>query len=212
MSEEFQKTIFDAFTREESTTISGIQGTGLGMAITKSIVDLMGGSITLSSEEGKGSEFVVELPFRICETATRRVETPARTARDFSGKHLLLAEDNEMNQMIAVAILEEVGFAVDIAVDGAEAVEKMRIAPAGTYDAILMDVQMPRMDGYEATRQIRALEDPRKAHVPIIAVTANAFEEDQKIAFEAGMDGHLAKPYDVPKMMETLDKLLPQGT
>ena len=117
-----------------------------------------------------------------------------------------------MNQMIAVAILEEVGFAVDIAVDGAEAVEKMRIAPAGTYDAILMDVQMPRMDGYEATRQIRALEDPRKAHVPIIAVTANAFEEDQKIAFEAGMDGHLAKPYDVPKMMETLDKLLPQGT
>ena len=215
MSREFQKTIFDAFTREKTSTVSGIQGTGLGMAISKNIVDMMGGTIAVQSEEGKGSEFIVNLPCRL-NSGTVKAE-PAQAAeqekkpaekKDFTGKRVLLAEDNEMNQMIAEAILTEVGLTVDIAADGEIAVEKMQANPAGTYDIVLMDIQMPKMDGYEAARQIRNLKDLEKAGVPIVAVTANAFEEDRKIALEAGMNGHLAKPYDIPKMMETLEKLL----
>ena len=343
MSEEFQKTIFEAFTRERTSTVSGTQGTGLGMAITKNIVDMMGGTISVWSEEGKGTEFIVRIPCRIGERndtsekipelqglralvadddtnsclsvsamlrdigmrpdwtnygkeavirakeakdqadefkvyiidwmmpdlngieTVRRirkivgddapiiiltaydwtdieeeakdagvtafcskpifmselrnvlakpflVEKPAvdeePAAIDFTGKRILLAEDNEMNQLIAVAILEQVGFTIDIASNGAEAVEKMEQAPAGFYDVILMDIQMPRMDGYEAARRIRAMADSAKASIPIIAVTANAFEEDRKIAIEAGMNGHLAKPYDINAIMQTLSALL----
>lgn len=341
MTEEFRKTIFEEFTREKTSTVSGIQGTGLGMAITKNIVDMMGGTITVKSEVGKGSEFTVELTCRVSsqtikqepipelkglralvaddDTDTclsvssmlreigmrpdwtnygkeavirakdamdnadefkayiidlqmpdlngietvRRIRkfisddtpifiltaydwtdvedeakeagvtafcskplfmselrnlmaTPFRkeegsdktAAPDFTGKRVLLAEDNEMNQIIAEAILSEVGLEVDIANDGEIAVEKMKDAPAGYYDIILMDIQMPKMDGYTAARHIRALDEPEKAGIPIVAVTANAFEEDRKIAMEAGMDGHLAKPYDIPKMMETIKKLL----
>ena len=343
MSEEFQKTIFEAFTRERTSTVSGTQGTGLGMAITKNIVDMMGGTISVQSEEGKGSEFVVRIPCRIGEgrdisekipelqglralvadddtnsclsvsamlrdigmrpdwtnygkeavirakeardqadefkvyiidwmmpdlngiETVRRIreivgddapiiiltaydwsdiedeareagvtafcskplfmselrsvlakpflgEKPAveeaTAAVDFTGKQILLAEDNELNQMIAVAILENAGFTIDIASNGEEAVKKMKQAPAGTYDVILMDIQMPIMDGYEAARQIRAMEDRKKAEIPIVAVTANAFEEDRKIAIEAGMNGHLAKPYDVAAIMQTLAELL----
>ena len=342
MSEEFQKTIFEAFTREKTSTVSGIQGTGLGMAITKSIVDMMGGSIYVNSKVGKGTEFVVDIPCKLSSSPTRLEQVPelnglralvadddtntclsvcamlrdigmrpdwtnygkeavirAKEALDqrdefrtyivdwmmpdmngietvrrirkvigdsapiiiltaydwadveeeareagvtafcskplfmselrkvlaepfrivqptapaaektsFSGRRILLAEDNEMNQMIAQAILTESGFALDIASDGAIAVEMMRDAPAGTYDVILMDIQMPTMDGYEAAKRIRQLDDPAKARIPIIAVTANAFEEDRKLALEAGMNGHLAKPYDIPKMLETLAKLL----
>ena len=127
---------------------------------------------------------------------------------DFSGKRVLLAEDNELNQMLAENLLTNVGLAVETANDGTEAVEKMKSAAAGHYDIILMDVQMPKMDGYEATRQIRALEDKEKADIPIVAVTANAFEEDRQIAMETGMNGHLAKPYDVPEIMKTLKELL----
>ena len=223
MSGEFQKTIFEAFTRERTSTVSGIQGTGLGMAITKNIVDMMGGTISVQSEEGKGSEFVVRIPFRIGETRAVAEKAPepqglrapaadvtgeAPAAADFTGKRILLAEDNEMNQMIAVAILENVGFTIDIAPNGAEAVDKIKLAPAGTYDVILMDIQMPVMDGYEAAKRIRAMEDQKKAGIPIIAVTANAFEEDRKIALAAGMNGHLAKPYDVNAIMQTLSELL----
>ena len=343
MSEEFQKTIFEAFTREKTSTVSGIQGTGLGMAITKNIVDMMGGTIRVTSAEGQGSEFIVSIPCKIGETPTRFEELPelnglralvadddtdtclsvcsmlreigmrpdwtisgkeavvrakealehadefrayiidwmmpdqngietvrrirkiigesvpiiiltaydwadiekeAREAgvtafcskpifmselrnvlgqpfrvsrqapaqeekpADFSGRRILLAEDNEMNQMIAVAILEQVGFAVDIAKDGTEAVERMSSAPAGFYDIILMDIQMPHMDGYEAAKRIRGMEDPAKASIPIVAVTANAFEEDRKTALESGMNGHLAKPYDISAIMETLNRLL----
>ena len=342
MSEEFQKTIFEAFTREKTSTVSGIQGTGLGMAITKSIVDMMGGTIYVSSTVGKGTEFVVDIPCKVsgktaryehipeldgirvlvvdddtntCLSvskmlrdigmrpdwtnygkeavvrtkeaadhadgfgvfivdwmlpdlngieAVRRIrkvigdnapiivltaydwadiEEEAREAgvtafcskpifmselrnvlakpflhtdektdeprkANFSGKRILLAEDNEMNQMIAEAILTESGFSLDIADDGEQAVDMMKNSPAGTYDVILMDIQMPKMDGYEAAKQIRLLEDREKASVPIIAVTANAFEEDRKLALEAGMNGHLAKPYDIPKMLETLGELL----
>jgi len=193
------------------------------MAITKNIVDMMGGTITVYSEEGKGSEFVVDLPFRfierndgaqpVPESAAGRPETEGLQAEpascpDFAGKHILLAEDNQMNQMIAVAILEEAGFTIDIAADGEEAVEKITSSPAGTYDIILMDIQMPKMDGYEAAKRIRELPDPGKSGIPIVAVTANAFEEDKKVALAAGMNGHLAKPYDVPVIMETLKKLL----
>ena len=343
MSMEFQKMIFDAFTREKTSTVSGIQGTGLGMAITKSIVDMMGGTISVNSEEGKGTEFIVTIPCRLngnpfrnevvpelqglralvvddntdtclsvcsmlralgmkpdwacsgkeavvrAKEAMRQtdafhvyivdwqipdvngvevvrqirsfagshapiiiltaydwgeIEEEAKKAGvtsfcskpiflsdlrsllavsfgteneekvqeekpvDFTGKKILLAEDNEMNQLIAQAILQEAGLAVEIAGTGAEAVQKMKESPAGTFDVILMDIQMPVMDGYEAARLIRGLEDKEKAEIPIIAVTANAFEEDRKLALEAGMNGHLAKPYDIPKMMETLKQLL----
>ena len=343
MSKEFQKTIFEAFTREKTSTVSGTQGTGLGMAISKNIVDMMGGTISVQSEEGKGSEFVVRIPCKLgkskdisekipelqglralvadddtnsclsvsamlrdigmrpdwtnygkeavirakeakdqadefkvyiidwmmpdlngIETVRRirtivgddapiiiltaydwsDIEDEAREAgvttfcskpifmselrsilakpfhiersdadevpakADFTGKRILLAEDNEMNQMIAVAILENAGFEIDIAANGAIAVEKMDSAPAGTYDVILMDIQMPVMDGYEAARQIRAMEDQDKASIPIVAVTANAFEEDRTIALETGMNGHLAKPYDIDAIMQTLTELL----
>ncbi len=342
MSEEFQKTIFDAFTREQSSTVSGIQGTGLGMAISKNIVDMMGGTITVSSKENEGSEFVVDIPCKISgdpvkvepiselnglralvadddtdtclsicamlreigmrpdwtnygkeavirakeaedsadgfkayiidwmmpdmngiETVRRirkvtgnsapiiiltaydttDIEEEAREAGvtafcskpifmselrnvmakpfcdtdrkpdnepkvDFGGKRVLLAEDNELNRMIAEAILKDAGLVVEIAENGKIAVEKMKNAPAGSYDIVLMDIQMPVMDGYEAAKQIRKLDDAQKANIPIVAVTANAFEEDKKTAMEAGMNGHLAKPYDIPQIMETLEILL----
>ncbi len=210
MSDEFRKTIFDAFSRERTSTVSGIQGTGLGMAITKNIVDMMGGTITVSSKEGEGSEFVVEIP---CKISSRKIKEEEKKEEkielpDFSGKRVLLAEDNELNQMIAEAILTEAKFTVEIAGDGEETVEKIKEAPAGYYDIIMMDIQMPKMDGYEAAKQIRALDDKEKANVPIVAVTANVFEEDKKTAMEAGMSGHLAKPYDIPAMMDMLEKLL----
>ena len=343
MTREFQKTIFEAFTREKTSTVSGIQGTGLGMAITKSIVDMMGGTISVNSEEGKGSEFIVTIPCRLSNKAieiesmpelqgmralvvdddtdsclsvcsmlrklgmrpdwtssgreaairskeakeqedafrcyiidwqmpdmngvevTRRIRKiagedasiiiltaydwsdiekeaseagvtafcskpvflselrdvlaapfrggdgesePEEKNVDFTGRKVLLAEDNELNQLIAQAILTESGLDVVIANNGEEAVKLMEESPAGTYDIILMDIQMPVMDGYQASRLIRALEDPEKAQVPIVAVTANAFEEDRKLALEAGMNGHLAKPYDIPKMLETLTDLM----
>ncbi len=212
MSEEFRTTIFDAFTRERTTTVSGIQGTGLGMAITKSIIDKMGGSITVQSEEGKGSEFIVSVPFKVTSApeskASKTDAAEGEQQHDFTGKRVLLVEDNEMNRMIATAILEKTGVAIDIAENGQVAVDKVKAAEAGYYDIILMDIQMPVMDGYEATRQIRALEDPGKAKTPIVAVTANAFEEDRKITMAAGMDDHLSKPYEVPAIMKTMSNLI----
>ena len=345
MSEEFQKHIFEAFTREHTSTVSGIQGTGLGMAITKSIVDIMGGTIGVRSEVGKGSEFVVKLQFRIsgkpvqyeavpelrglralvadddahtCMSISRmldvigmraewttagkeavlrtqfaveqgdefhayiidwlmpdmngievvrrirriigdshpiiiltaydwsNIEDEAREAgvtcfcskplflselRDiltkpytiqkksavseeeqysFSGKRLLLAEDNALNQEIAVEILKGMGFAVDIASDGEEAVSRVRDSKPGKYDLILMDIQMPHMDGYEATRQIRNLPDAGLANIPIVAMTANAFDDDKQEAFAAGMNGHIGKPIEIPKLLKTLKNILNQ--
>ena len=339
MSEEFQKHIFEEFSREESSTVSGIQGTDLGMSITKNIVDLMGGTIALTSEPGKGTEFIVTLCFTrsgqkaepkqlpqleglralvadddtntclnvstmlskigmrpewtisgkeavirtkyaveqgdafsvyiidwlipdmngieivrqirkvignrcpiiiltaydwadiedearaagvtaFCEkplflSELRRVlaepfraepaSEPAQpTAADLKGKKLLLVEDNELNREIALEILKEAGFVVDTAEDGAVAVQKIKQAAPGQYDLILMDIQMPNLDGYEATRQIRALPDAKKANIPIFAMTANAFEEDRQNALEAGMNGHIAKPLDVPHLLRVL--------
>ena len=341
ISEEFQKHIFEAFTRERSTTVSGIQGTGLGMAITKSIVDIMGGTIGVQSELGKGSEFTVCLQFRVSGNPARydaipelqglralvadddmnacmsissmlsvigmrpewttsgkeavvraqfaldqadefhayiidwlmpdmngievvrrirrligdskpiiiltaydwsSIEDEAREAGvtgfcskplfmselrdvlsrpymlrnrapaagepipDYTGKRLLLAEDNALNQEIAVEILRHMGFAVDVVSDGAEAVEQMRTAAPGQYDLILMDIQMPHMDGYEATRAIRRL--PNGGQLPIVAMTANAFEEDKQAAFAAGMNGHVAKPIEISKLVKTLRGIL----
>ena len=342
MSEEFQKTIFEAFSREKTSTVSGIQGTGLGMAITKNIVDMMGGTIDVISTEGEGSEFIVDIPCKISEQPTtfepvpelqglralvadddtdaclslcsmlreigmkpdwtsygkeavirakeafeqndefkvyiidwmmpdlNGIETVRRirniigdtapiivlTAYDwsdvedeareagvtafcskpifmselrnvlarpynhenaddkpdyqtlFAGKRVLIAEDNEMNQMIATTILGESGLEFDIACNGSEAFEKVRDASAGYYDAVLMDIQMPIMDGYKSTKLIRALDDPQKSSIPILAVTANAFEDDRRLAIEAGMNGHLAKPYDIPVMLELLADVL----
>ena len=342
MSEEFVKTIFDPFTRVRSTTVSGIQGTGLGMAITKNIVDMMGGNIDINSTEGEGTEVIIEFRFKLGEhqekleriveleglrslvvdddmnacasiakmlkdcgmrsewcasgkeavfrteeavkggdlfkvyiidwlmpdmngiETTRRIRrvvgddapiiiltaydwsdieeeakeagvtafiskplfpsdlhsvlgqcigkekqeaVPGKEEFDFKGKKILLVEDNEMNLEIAAEILEDAGFVIDIAEDGDIAVEKMKGPEADDYDLILMDIQMPRMDGYEATRQIRALP-PADKHIPIIAMTANAFEEDRKASLDAGMDEHISKPVDIHKLKETLAKFL----
>ena len=338
MSPEFLKNVFEPFERERTSTVSGIQGTGLGMAITRNIVDMMGGTVTVDSEVGKGTTFTVSLQFKTsscpvrqetipqlqglralvvdddfntCSSVTKMlasiglrpdwttsgkeavlrvklageqedeyavyiidwlmpdmngievvrrirgmigedtpiivltaydwsdIEEEARKAGvtafcskpiflselrevlespfasgnqdeasqetfSFQGKKILLVEDNELNQEIAVEILQEAGFVMDVADDGSAAVERMREAEPGQYDLILMDIQMPIMDGYEATRQIRALEDPDIAGIPIIAMTANAFEEDKKTALEAGMNGHIAKPIDVPVLLELL--------
>ena len=213
MSEEFRNMIFDAFTREQTSTVSGIQGTGLGMAITKKIVDMMGGTISVNSEEGSGSEFIVYLPFRIVDKASEDDGTDKNkgdtvSIHDIKGKTVLIAEDNEMNQMIAKAILEEMGLTVDIAENGESAVRKIKEADAGYYSIVLMDIQMPVMDGYEAAKRIRSLDDNGKADIPIVAVTANAFDEDKKLALSAGMNGHLAKPYDIEQIRKTLIELL----
>ena len=218
MSEEFQEHIFEAFAREQNSEVSEIQGTGLGMAITKNIVDLLGGTITVSSKRGVGSEFTVTIPCKIntdkkrsSDSFNNDPQSPSQNGEaeyNFSGKRLLLVEDNNVNRMIAVSILENAGFEVEIAENGALAVEMVEKSEGGYYDAVLMDIRMPVMNGYEAAKRIRCLEDKKKAEIPIVAVTANAFEEDRKISLEAGMNGHLAKPYDIPEMMKLLDGLL----
>ena len=340
MSQEFQQHVFDSFAREQTATRSGIQGTGLGMAITKNIVDMMGGTITLKSEQGKGSEFTVTLDCKVSKTLTKSqpipelrgaralvvdddaqtcmsvskmlrdiemnadwttsgkeavlraeeaheqgkefkvyiidwlmpdmngietvrrirkfidpdtpiiiltaydwsdVEQEAREAgvtafvakplfmselraalthtqpeepsmklpqhTDYTGKKILLVEDNELNREIATAILEEAGFQLDAVQDGTDAVQRMTETPEDRYDLILMDIQMPRMDGYTATRKIRALSNPKKANIPIVAMTANAFDEDRQKAFSAGMNAHIAKPINVTVLIKTLDEI-----
>ena len=207
MSEEFQKHIFEQFARERTSTVSKIQGTGLGMAITKSLVDMMGGRITVKSEQEKGSEFTISLRFPVGEAKTEQTP-PAAKASAFTGKKLLVVEDNELNLEIASTLLKEAGFAVDTAENGKVAVEKVEAASADRYDLILMDIQMPEMDGYEATRRIRALPDTKKAALPIVAMTANAFEDDRKNALRAGMNGHIAKPLDIQKLFQVLSELL----
>ena len=206
MSPEFAKKIFEPFERERSSTVSHIQGTGLGMAISKSIVDMMGGTIEVHSEPQKGTEFVVRLPLTILEPQpapkTAQEQPQQEEIPDFTGKRILLAEDNELNREIAVAILSQFGFTVDPVVNGAEAVARLRSAPQGTYDLVIMDMQMPIMDGCTATRLIRETHNP----IPILAMTANAFEEDRKQALDAGMDGFLTKPIVVSELVKAVGK------
>ena len=210
MSKEFLPQLFDSFSRERNTTAAKVAGSGLGMAIVKSLVDLMGGTIEVESELGKGSKFTVTIPHKIVDEAYYEKQMLEKSAQhaDFSGKHILLAEDNELNAEIAITILEEMGFSVDHAEDGILCVDKLEREPAGTYDVILMDIQMPNMDGYKATKVIRRLPDKKKSNIPIIAMTANAFAEDRKKALEMGMNGHIAKPIDVDKIREVLAKVL----
>ncbi len=205
MSKEYITHIFEPFSREETATVSGIPGTGLGMSIASRIVKLMGGTITVTSEVGKGSHFVVTIPAtRIAEEIREKENSEEPLEQIIEGKRVLLVEDNELNREICQELLEMAGFTVDTAEDGKIAVEKVQEAPAGTYDVILMDIQMPIMDGYEATREIRCLVEGKKAGIPIFALTANAFAEDRRRAIEAGMNGHIAKPIDIPSLMKTL--------
>ncbi len=208
MSQEFLARVYEPFSRAESATKSGIVGTGLGMAITKSLVELMGGKITIESRPGAGTTVRLEFENRIAEAVDPKSGISADITVDLNGKKILIVEDNEMNREIATDILEEEGCIVDTAEDGDIAVEKMRTAEKRQYDLIVMDIQMPRMSGYDATKAIRALPDPYAAGIPIIAMTANAFDEDKKNAFAAGMNGHLAKPIDVPKLLTTLSEIL----
>ena len=212
MSQEFKEHLFEAFSRERTSTVSGLEGAGLGLAITKNIVDLMDGEITVESEEGKGTEFTIRLPLRVGAGPQRpeappKPEGPAAEELSFSGRRVLLVEDNKINQMIAQKVLEKAGFEVDIADDGTVAVEKVRGAAPGQYDLILMDIQMPIMNGYEATRRIRALDSPL-AKIPIIALSANALEEDKRNSLESGMNNHVGKPFDVQQLLELLRSYL----
>ncbi len=216
MSKDFMDHIFETFTRENSVTVSGIQGTGLGMAITKNIVTMMGGDIRVESEEGKGSIFTVTLNFKLPKDEITREEASEKTEAsgttdilnyDYRGKRVLLVEDNELNAEIARAILEETGMTIDCVNDGDLAVETLRKVPADYYDLVFMDIQMPKMDGYTATREIRTLDDNHKANIPIVAMTANAFEEDKQKAFACGMNGHIIKPVSMEAIGQTLDKI-----
>ncbi len=212
MSEEFAKKIFEAFERERTSTVSGIQGTGLGMAITKKFIDLMSGTIEVVTEQGKGTEFIVWLSFvaseEIDQGATDAPSDQSDRAEGERQRRILLVDDIEVNREIAKMLLEDAGFAVDIAVNGKEALDTIKASARGEYDVILMDIQMPVMDGYEAARAIRALEDEELASIPIIAMTANAFDEDKKNAADAGMNGHVAKPIDVANLFATLENVL----
>ncbi len=239
MSKKFLSHVFDTFSREQSATVSGIQGTGLGMAITKNIVDMMEGKIQVESEEGKGTLFTVIFPMKInkdgektevldtdagiktgtesgmkvskeggsCQGQPSTENNGERIVPDYSGKHILLVEDNEINRELATLILEETGMEIDTAEDGDDAVTTIHSAPADTYDLILMDIQMPKMDGYTATREIRTFRDNKKANIPIVAMTANAFEEDKEKAYKAGMNGHIIKPITMEGIAKVLDSI-----
>ena len=213
MSQEYLTKIFDAFTREQNTTKSKIAGTGLGMSIVKKYVDLLGGTIDVESELGTGSAFTVTLKHKIADEsyyAKKHVEELGTGSEILNGKTILLAEDNDLNAEIAEAILERAGLKIERVEDGIQCVNRIAKMPVGTYDMILMDIQMPKMDGYKATQEIRHMPDKDKACIPIIAMTASAFEEDKREAIAAGMNGHITKPIDVDELMAILVKNIRQ--
>lgn len=213
MSQEYLTKIFDAFTREQNTTKSKIAGTGLGMSIVKKYVDLLGGTIDVESELGKGSTFTVTLKHKIADESyyvKKHVEELGTGSEILNGRHILLAEDNDLNAEIAEAILERAGLKIERVEDGVQCVNRIAKMPVGTYDMILMDIQMPKMDGYKATQEIRHLPDKDKACIPIIAMTASAFEEDKREAIAAGMNGHITKPINVDELIAILVKNIRQ--
>ena len=211
MSKEYLPIIFESFSRERNTTAGKVGGTGLGMSIVKNLVDMMGGTIEVESESGKGSRFTVILQHRIADAGCyekKSEKTTDTSGEILRGKHVLLAEDNDLNAEISIAMLMTEGLVVDRVEDGLQCVHRIEQSPAGTYDLILMDIQMPNMDGYRATEMIRGLSDKDKATIPIIAMTANAFEEDRKKALAKGMNGHIAKPVDAEKVEKTICEVL----
>ena len=213
MSQDYQTKIFEAFTREQNTTKSKIAGTGLGMSIVKKYVELLGGTINVESELGKGSTFTVTLKHRIADESyyvKEYIEEPGTESEILEGRNILLAEDNDLNAEIAEAILERAGLKTERVEDGIQCVNRIMEMPVGTYDMILMDIQMPKMDGYKATQAIRNLPDKDKACIPIIAMTANAFVEDKRDAIVAGMNGHIAKPIQVDKLLSMLAEVIRQ--
>ena len=213
MSPDYLTKIFEAFTREHNTTKSKIAGTGLGMSIVKNYVELLGGTIDVESELGKGSTFTVTLKHRIADESyyvKKHIEEPGTGREILEGRNILLAEDNDLNAEIAEAILERAGLKIEHVENGIQCVDRIMEMPAGTYDMILMDIQMPKMNGYKATQTIRHLPDKDKACIPIIAMTANAFEEDKRDAIAAGMNGHIAKPIQVDNMLSILSEIIRQ--
>ncbi len=207
MSKEYLPTIYDSFSRERNTTMGKVAGTGLVMAIVKELVTMMGGTIEVKSELGEGTTFTVTLDHKIAETRhddRKEIASRKAAAESLADLHILLAEDNDLNAEIAMTLLEEAGLKVGRAADGIQCVSRIEKEPAGTYALILMDIQMPNMDGYKATETIRQLPDPKKAAIPIIAMTANAFEEDRKMALAKGMNGYIAKPIDPAKMLAAI--------
>lgn len=212
MSKEYLPLLFEPFSRERNTTVGRIAGTGLGMPIVKRLVDMMGGSIEVESELGKGTRVTVILQYRIADEMYYEPKLKDNSVMDYyeilRGKHILLAEDNDLNAEIAITILEDMGLKMERVKDGIQCVSKIEQMPAKSYDLILMDVQMPNMDGYKATMMIRGLADKEKANIPIVAMTANAFKEDMEKALSVGMNAHIAKPIDIEKVEEVLCSIL----
>lgn len=209
ISQEFIEHIFEPFSREKNTTLSGIHGIGLGLTIVKNIVDMMDGTIEVKSQVGKGSTFVIHIQFRYQSQETAPDQDAAQD--EFvhgNGQKILVVEDNEINLEIETELLEEMGFVVEPAENGSIAVEKLQQAPPGTYDLVLMDIQMPVMDGWQAARAIRKMADPVLARIPIIALSANVFESDMRKSEESGMDAHLPKPLDIMRLLETIKEVL----
>ena len=213
MTEEFLQHIFEPFARANDESISKIQGTGLGLAITQNIVQMMNGTIEVQSRPGEGSTFTVTLKHRIADESyyvKKHAENPESCSEILEGRNILLAEDNDLNAEIAEAILERAGLKTERVEDGIQCVNRIMQMPVGTYDVILMDIQMPKMDGYKATQEIRNLPDKDKACIPIIAMTANAFEEDKREAIAAGMNEHIAKPVQADKLLSILSEVIRQ--
>ena len=209
MTKEFVKHIFDEFSQEESSARTHYKGSGLGMAISKRYVDLMGGNISVESEKGKGSTFTVELPLELTEADKVQKQASPGDSTDLAGVKILMAEDNDLNAEIAMVQLEELGIHITRASDGKEALKIFASNQPGTFDIIFMDIMMPKMNGYEATKAIRALQNrPDARTIPIIAMTANAFAEDVQASLDAGMNGHIAKPIVIDEVVKNIARNL----
>ena len=208
ISKEFLPFVFNSFSRERNATLSGISGTGLGMTITKRLVDAMGGNIEIESEQGKGTTVTVTITLERLEDKESVKKEEKLPLVSFEGRRILLAEDNVINSEIAVEILRELGIHTEVVTNGEECLNAIISHGAGYYDLVLMDIQMPVMDGYEATRNIRRLQDKDKRIIPVIAKTANVFEEDREKAYQSGMNGHLSKPLDTRLLVSMLENNL----